>query len=405
MRATFNLFIFAFLLISCGETHTETADRMTANSTEDFWGDGSSGHKVSKTTRQIFDKFINGPEMKKHDLVDARTGLVVSSTEYPADWQVISKPSYTIDQKLPTFLVQVTGPGHLQSFNTPITFHMNYEDPQMVQYLANSPFARMIRPLAHPEQLFREEVEPRLRNSGFRFLNTRDFPEATRFLRNKVAESAPPGSTRVATHNSEWKNEAGQKALATLSVVSMRQPTLGGYGVVWFYSVTYTFVDENAYESTVEAFEQALFSTRENPQWTQYVSQLNQQRALENEQKMRIAAQQHQARMDAKWAAFNAHQESMRAISAAQDANHASFMNRNFGPGSDTGQRQFINMINEQETVYNPLTGSNYQVNAGSTEYWMDSNGNYIENNDLFYTPNGDINLNNREWVKVGSAY
>ena len=95
----------------------------------------------------------------------------------------------------------------------------------------------------------------------------------------------------------------------------------------------------------------------------------------------------------------------MRAISAAQDANHASFMNRNFGAGSDTGQRQFLNTINEQETVYNPLTGNNYQVNAGSTEYWMDSDGNYIKNNDLFYTPNGDINLNNREWVKVGNAY
>ena len=62
-------------------------------------------------------------------------------------------------------------------------------------------------------------------------------------------------------------------------------------------------------------------------------------------------------------------------------------------------------MINEEETVYNPLDGKNYQVNAFSTQNWMDSNGNLIQNNDLFYTPNGDINLNNREWTKVNNTY
>ncbi|MFK7812179.1 MAG: hypothetical protein AB8B59_06770, partial [Maribacter sp.] len=87
------------------------------------------------------------------------------------------------------------------------------------------------------------------------------------------------------------------------------------------------------------------------------------------------------------------------------DANHASFMNRTFGPGSDASQRRVVNMINEEETVYNPLNGNNYQVNAQSTQNWMDSDGNLIQNDDLFYTPNGDINLNNREWTKVNNAY
>ena len=100
-------------------------------------------------------------------------------------------------------------------------------------------------------------------------------------------------------------------------------------------------------------------------------------------------------------ASFEAHQRKMQGIWAAQDANHAAFMNRNFGQGSSTAQRDFVNMINEEETVYNPLTQQTYQVNAGSSEYWMDSEGNYIQNNDLFYTPNGDINLNSREWVRV----
>jgi hypothetical protein len=167
---------------------------------------------------------------------------------------------------------------------------------------------------------------------------------------------------------------------------------------VWFYGVSYTFVDQNYFEDTLDKLYEAAIATEQNPQWDQYVAQLSRQRAQQ-------AALDHQARMQTRQAVFNAHQQKMKGIWAAQDANHASFMNRNFGAGSNVGQQQFVNMINEQETVYNPLTGKNYQVNAGSTEYWMDSEGNYIENNNLFYTPNGDINLNNREWVKVKNAY
>ena len=185
----------------------------------------------------------------------------------------------------------------------------------------------------------------------------------------------------------------------------MQQPAISGSMQVWFYSISYTFAEEASFEQTLTEMQQAIRSTIENPQWEQYVAQLARQRQMKNEQRARLAAQQHQNRMNARWAAFNAHQEKMQGIWAAQDANHASFMNRNFGAGSDTGQRQFVNMIHEEETVYNPQTGQNYQVNAGSTEYWMDSEGNYIRNDDLFYTPNGDINLNNREWVRVKRAF
>ena len=116
---------------------------------------------------------------------------------------------------------------------------------------------------------------------------------------------------------------------------------------------------------------------------------------------MQEATRQHQIRMQNRQASFNAHQQRMKGISAAQDANFQSFMNRQFGEGSGSSQQSFLNMINEEETVQNPLTGESYQVDAGATQYWMDSDGNYIMNDDLFYTPNGDINLNNREWVQV----
>ena len=167
---------------------------------------------------------------------------------------------------------------------------------------------------------------------------------------------------------------------------------------LWMYSTDYMFVDEDHFTETISTFENALINSKENPQWKQYVAQLNQLRAQK-------AAQQHQINMQNRQAAFNAHQQKMKGIWAAQDANHASFMNRTFGSSSDTSHKNFLNMINEEETVYNPLNGKNYQVDAGSTQYWMDSEGNYIKNDDLFYNPNGGINLGNREWTKVGKAF
>src|SRR5690606_36345620 len=117
------------------------------------------------------------------------------------------------------------------------------------------------------------------------------------------------------------------------------------------------------------------------------------------DQNQQYIHQSHQQRMNDRWASFNAHKEKMKGIYAAQDANHAAFMNRNFGAGSDTQHKRYINTIRGEETVHNPRTGSNYQVNAASMEYWMDSQGNYIENDDVYYTPHGDINLNQREWT------
>ncbi|WP_318345548.1 hypothetical protein [Flagellimonas baculiformis] len=405
MKTSTLIFIPCLFFISCMGGPTSNKEELSTRGYdresgmyEDLEDSDESGSEGSFSGR------IQVTSKKVHHLRDARTGLVVNSTEYPSDWKVISKASYTIDQKLPTFLIQITGPDHLQSFNTPVTYHMDYQDPQMAEAMYNTPYGRLVRPLASPQQIFNEEVKTRMSKSGFHYVGEREQPEVTQYLRNKLASKSTMNSS-LSMYNTEWKNGSGQKAMASVSIISMQQPTISGSMMVWFYTVNYTFVDEVAYEPTLEKMKEATFSYTENPQWENYVTQLGQQRAQENQRRMAMASAQHQNRMQARWAAFNAHQEKMKGIWAAQDANHASFMNRNFGAGSNTGQRQFINMINEEETVYNPLTGTNYQVNAGSTEYWMDSDGNYIQNDDLFYTPNGDINLNNREWTKVKGAY
>lgn len=334
---------------------------------------------------------------KTHQFKDARTGLVVNTTEYPAGWNVISKPVYTFDQKIPNFLVQIQGPHGLKNFNTPFKFHFYFNNPQLNQYISY-PMNKLLKPVINIQQIHGQEVMERMKKSGFSLIGPKDMPREEAYAKKNIKERGS-GQEQLQILNTEWQNANGQKALATIVQVALQQSiSQYDYVLVWFYGVSYTFVDQNYFEDTLDKLYEAAIATEQNPQWDQYVAQLSRQRAQQ-------AALDHQARMQTRQAVFNAHQQKMKGIWAAQDANHASFMNRNFGAGSNVGQQQFVNMINEQETVYNPLTGKNYQVNAGSTEYWMDSEGNYIENNNLFYTPNGDINLNNREWVKVKNAY
>lgn len=342
---------------------------------------------------------FSGGSKKMHQFVDARTGLVVNSTSYPSNWQVISKPIYTMDQKMPLFLMQIQGANNLKSFNTPAKFHIHYTNPQTAQWMQQySSTARMMRPMISNQQIMQEEVNSRMAKSGFQLIGQKRIPRAERYLRNILNKSGGQ-QAQLEHYATQWTNNKGQKALVTLIKIAMQQPiTYNDSMVMWFYSLDYMFVDENEFDGTINKLLDAAEATQENPQWKQYVAQLNQQRARE-------AARNHQINMQNRQAAFNAHQQKMKGIWAAQDANHASFMNRTFGSGSDRSQKQFINMINEQETVYNPSTGRNYQVQAGSTEYWMDSDRNYIKNDDLFYNPNGDINLNNRNWTKVNRAF
>lgn len=402
MKQIFLLIVPCLLFSSCwGRPGSDTGE-MDSRETE--YDQGTYEYHTDALSDGRKENFDASGSVKVHHLKDARTGLIVNSAEYPTAWRVISKPSYSIDQKLPTFLIQITGPHGLKSFNTPMRYHVYYQDPQMAQVMNSTAYGRLVRPLTDPQQIFKEEVRDRMVNSGYRYIGNREQPEVDRFIKNRLSAEAKM-DVGLKNLNTEWENHSGQKALVSISRTSIEQPTVSGNMILWFYSITYTFVDQGAYEASLEALKKSTFSYMENPQWQHYVQMLSQQRAQQAAERSRLAAMDHQNRMNARWAAFNAHQEKMKGIWAAQDANHASFMNRNFGAGSDTGQRQFLNMINEQETVYNPTTGNTYQVNAGSTEYWMDSDGNYIQNDDLFYTPNGDINLDNREWVKVGRAY
>lgn len=395
MRSQFIFFAFTlFVLTACnGEiTRKDQGNSYTAASGFGYSKNEVDANEDHAGTEDLISK--TSEENKTiHKFVDARTGLVVYRSEFPSSWEVISKPSYSMDQKLPTFLMQIQGPDHLKYFNIPQTIYLSYDDPQTNQYFRNSSMARMIRPEASTKQILQGEVSGRMKTSGFTYTGERNLPQLESYIQNEIRKTGFQ-NVRFRLLNTEWKNNSGQKALVVLTKFTLRQPAVfSGAMTVWYYGVSYLFVDDAAYENAVKNIVDATLSIQYNPEWERYRNLLVQERARK----------QHEQNMQNQQAAFQAHQRKMQGIWAAEDANHAAFMNRTFGSNnsSDHSQQQFLNMINEEETVTNPSTGKNYQVDAGSTQYWMDNDGNYIKNDDLFYNPNGDINLNDREWTKA----
>jgi len=347
---------------------------------------------------------VFGSRTKTHQFRDAKTGLVVKDYEYPASWKVISRPTYDLSPQLPNFLIQIEGPNGLKAFNTPLKYYVFYSDPNLFGYLPQN-VQRMHRREVSVQQLAREEVEQRMKNSGFRFVGTRPTDKYESYVRRKLQEGGH-GNQRLEMYSTVWTNDQGLTGIATVSKLALDMPLVENtYYTLWLYGVDYTFAENEHVDELQEKIVQTVIDSREHPEWQQYVQAVQKEQQRQNQERSRQSAIAHQNRMNARWASFNAHQERMKGLSNAMDANHASFMNRNFGAGSGSGQREFVNMIHGEETVYNPLNGQSYQVDHGAKQHWMDSNGNLIENNDLFYTPNGDINLNNREWVKVGGAY
>ncbi len=99
----------------------------------------------------------------------------------------------------------------------------------------------------------------------------------------------------------------------------------------------------------------------------------------------------HNARMQWIQDSANAHQQRMQSIWAANDASVAGFYDRM--ESGDVQQRQFLNYINEENTVQSS-GGQKFQVDSSYQRYWLDpSTGKYA---------GGDINFGESQLRELG---
>lgn len=393
------LILFAIIVQACGFQNPNLDDTQATDASFSFFGETK----------------------KKFQYKDPKTGLLVATTSYPSDWKVRVKADYDVDPIIPVFRYQIQGNKGMRAFNTPLKMHYSSSSPYLEQLMRNSGF-KGIRSLKTPQELVQSEIAGKLKSKGFSFEDTKVFPALEQKVQEEIYKDATT-SSEVSVSGTVWKNNSNQKALVILTYIKLDQPSINNEkAIVWLYQTDVLISEEDDFNNNVSNFIQANLENKPTSDWENFMTKLRAERQEENrrrtqasinrlDQASRQSIVNHQNRMAERNAMFNAHQQKMKGIWAAQDAHNASFMNRTFGsqstsPSHSSGgnQQGFLNAINEEETVYNPANNTNYQIASGAKETWMDGDGNYINSNDLFFNPNAN-NTNNTNWNKVWEDY
>ncbi len=330
--------------------------------------------------------------IKKHLYKDAHTGLVVNSKKFPANWNIISRASYNYDKVIPSFSYQIQGPGGLKAFNAMYDAYTYYQNQEYNGVMGN--YGVKVRPVPNITTLMEQEFFSKMKTLGFSYLGSVPAADLEEIIRQKIQKQGLNG-VHVNILSTKWTNGKGQQALVNLALMQFHNsmPYIGKT-ITWTYGVDYLIANSDYLESAYVAVKNSIRSEVENPEWLQYKNKL----MLQRQQQSTL---RHQQRMKANQTQFESHQQYMKGVYANSDANHNAYMKRLRGTdGSDVGHQNYIGMIRDEERVYDS-NGQSYTVDSNAKQYWMDSDGNYIKTDDLFYNPNGDINLNYKEWTSL----
>jgi hypothetical protein len=161
------------------------------------------------------------------------------------------------------------------------------------------------------------------------------------------------------------------------------------YSVSQFGSSSYQYshvltTTSNQYEKVKNQLIYALENSKTNPQWIAQHNRNEQMRASQSD----MAFQQ---RMRSNQQYFDATQQQYNSGKSVGDILYDGYMNRS--KMQDEGQSNLINGISEQQTMVDPYTGQNVQMDSGYKYYYMNQFGEYFGTNDEFYNPDGDQNL------------
>jgi len=353
----------------------------------------------------------NGGKQTIH-VKDPKTGIVINSVQYPAEWKVLVKPYYTFDDKTPLVRYFIKGPQGVNLFNN---------SPKPYFSLPNGPVGQMIRqygngsgfefrPVKSVEQIVQQEIGTKMQREGFSYSGGNTMGDIKSYMEQQLREFGTYNG-QVQTIGTVWKNEKNESAMAIINHIVVPQPLgQGETAYLWIYNIDYIFADASVFDKTLAAYKTALFTTQNNPQWKQLLEQRKAQAQREMQEQRRSASINHQNRMQQRQASFAAHQAKIQGINQAMDASHNNFManlrggTSSRGIGSNQDHSRFINMVRGEETVYRS-DGSQFQVDAGYKDYYIDNYGNKIYSNNPSFDAENNIHLNSGQWERGKRKY
>lgn len=331
-------------------------------------GKTASGESAPEETTE------NAP-LIPHPLIDDK-GQIMAHMTFPANWKLHNEPGKAA----------FTGPNGISVYNIPMR-NFAWTTDQMMANVYQQNGGRLRQPMSG-EAIVKQDLEPIAKKEGSKLVRVYDAPEIAKSDGSiqDMMYRIGPSSTRYDAVVSEWEDAKGNPYAMILHISAS---DMGGT-IMWNYYGHGLDAPKSRYESAKKTLLDGLASLQYNPR---YFDRYNQQEM--NRESASWAA--HNQRMAARQQQFDTQQQIFKEKSEAINSSiMASYNERN--ASSDRNHNRFLNYIKDENTVTNSGDGKRYQVQSGSSQYWMNDQGQYIGTNDPNYDPNRNQGTQSQTW-------
>ncbi len=380
MRLRYFITLLVFLFVSCNLKNSDK--KQGTNPAETDTISSENGESIGQTSGSSDKVGTNGfwEKLVMHEIRNS-DGVVAATIPFPSSWKLMAANSNGGPS--------ITGPNGINITDFPLqSFMYNYNRNLQEAY---SRGGQQMREMPGVEQLIQQDIIPWAQNKGMQYVKYYEIPEISKmdFWYSEQLFKAMPSRPDVAAFGTEWKTSEGNPYFLLLHInVSTSQAMQN-----WYYTASGLEADPAHFEAAKKQYIFSLANMRYN---LQPIMTYNQQEA----QRVGQSWAQHNQRMAQNQANFEASQRAfVNKSSAINDAIMSGWRDRN--AASDKQQEQTIDNIYERSNVQDPGTGQKYKVAAGSNQYWMNSNGEYIGTQQSTYDPNLDNNMNEQRWREL----
>ncbi|CAH8282968.1 hypothetical protein EV196_101504 [Mariniflexile fucanivorans] len=301
-----------------------------------------------------------------HKFEDSERNMTIGYLPLPSDWILKDKPDNEG--------AQIFGPNNIKVFLPRNNDFVYSQLPGFNQMAAQ--MGQQIKPLQSLEQMVKVEFVPLLANDGVKLIKQYKVPQLKAYDENyeQFVFKPVPMQKTFEVLATEWLDKDNNSVI----LIIRQYITYTQEACYWGYILNVMKAPKAYFEDAKIKYLYALEYTKYNPQWLHT-------RYMEDAKESARLGKLHEDRMRSLIAEGEAIVKRGEAHSAMVDRNHKRFMDTHL----------------ERQTVTNTASGKSYQVDAGSKDYWINSDGEYIPSDNVHFDPNFDPNLNNQTWTKA----
>lgn len=306
-------------------------------------------------------------EIKMHPIMNAQTGQPSMYIPFPTSWKFTGaapgQPS-------------TTGPNGLVITIYPPQSYIYTNDPYLQQALQSNG-QHVIAPVGI-EVAISQQLIPQGQQMGMTLIKQYPLPQIAAKdaeYANKLYGSNPQQNVFQAA-GTEWNDANGNKILVVLHYNEMRSSAM----INWGYTVDMLKVQPAYFEKTKNQYIYGMSNKVYNQnEVNAFNNQLAAKLKADNDnfqaiQKINTDGARQRAEMDRQTTEY------------INNSNQASYEYRQHN--NDMLHEQTVNTLTDVEVVISPYDGKEYQVESGSTTYWINDEGKYIQSDDPLYDPN-----------------